>query len=127
MVDNVPAITRLEENLMRFCVCDFTRQTESVPRFNLTTTTIGINTQLVEQLHSIWQTITYLQCYTVISSDAANTMTEAVTEALNHVADMLAKLGSSFTWLKVLQTNTIDLISVLNILLFLVIKMQQTI
>jgi len=56
-----PAIARLEEDLMRFCVDHFTRQTVGVSRFQLATSAVCINTQLVEQLHGIRQTITNLQ------------------------------------------------------------------
>ena len=62
-----PAIARFEEDLMWFSVDDFTWQTEWIARLQLTTSAVGINTQLVEQFHGIWQTVTYLQHFTAIS------------------------------------------------------------
>ena len=59
-----PAIARLEEDLMWFGVDHFTWQTERIARFHLTTTTVRINTQLVEHFHGIRQTVMHLQQFT---------------------------------------------------------------
>jgi len=61
---NIPSLTRLEENLIRLSVDDFTWQTERITRLYLATAAVCINTQLVVQLHGVWQSVTNLQHFT---------------------------------------------------------------